>query len=310
MILELDSFGDIPVNSMPFIPVVPVNIRASSIGLRIRDKKWPTLRYFIDYGNHRIRIKEFFMDWFFTGFPKSLMSSFADAYSKVSFSVSGAMQIYSGKNYRNSDSASIYYHGTTIEAESSNSMNHEEFVELFTGSMVALEEAFCHVNEMPFHERSFFACGHHGQWYEDERIARLSWQSGTSERIVLPDGEILDSSSFGKIKNECGAHCIAIFQNNAYEGVLWLEAAPIGTKIPHAYYKLREGEGLFNEFLHLSENSSAMLMEPYGPQVMQFLHDGRIITAAMNPGIHYRIKSGIQDFKESIINTMDGICRI
>ena len=74
MILELDSFGDIPVNSMPFIPIVPENIRASSLGLRIRDEKWPTLRYFIDYGNHRIRIKEFFMDWFFTGFPKSLMS--------------------------------------------------------------------------------------------------------------------------------------------------------------------------------------------------------------------------------------------
>ena len=308
MILELDSFRDIPVNSIPFIPVVPMDLRASSISLRIHDEKWPTLRYSIDYGNHRIRIKEFFMDWFFTGFPKALMSSFADAYSKVSFSASGAMQIYSGKNYRNSDSASVYYHGTTIEAESSNSMKHEEFVELFTGSMAGLDESFCQVNEMRFHERSFFASGHHGQWYEDERIARLSWQSGTSERIVLPDGENLDSSSFGKINNESGAHCIAIFQNNAFEDVLWLEAAPCATKIPHAYYKLRKGEGLFNEFVHLTENCNAMLMQPNGPQVMQFTHNGRIITAALNSGIQFRIQSGIQYLKASLIEALKGIC--
>ncbi|MCL5881542.1 MAG: hypothetical protein M1592_03040 [Candidatus Thermoplasmatota archaeon] len=310
MILDLDSFSSIPVNSIPFIPVIPQDIPASSISLRIHDEKWPTLRYFLDYGGRRIRIKEFFMDWFFTGFPKALMSSFADAYSEVSLSVSGAMQIYSGKNYRNSDSASVYYHGTTIEAESSNSMKHEEFVELFTGSMAALDETFGYVNDMQFHERSFFASGHHGIWYEDERIARLSWHPRASQHIVLPGGEILDSSGFGVMKTGKDEHCIAIFQNSAYNGVLWLEAAPSDTSIPYAYYRLRKGGGLFNEFVHIADDCTAMLMEPYGPQVVQFMHNGRVITAALNPGIHHRILSGIRDFKESLVNAIDGICRM
>ncbi|MCL5882009.1 MAG: hypothetical protein M1592_05440 [Candidatus Thermoplasmatota archaeon] len=310
MILDLDSFSSIPVNSIPFIPVIPSDIPASAISLRIHDEKWPTLRYFIDYGSHRIRIKEFFMDWFFTGFPKALMSSFADAYSEVSLSVPGAMHIYSGKNYRNCDSASVYYHGTTIEAESSDSMKHEEFVELFTGSMAALDKTSGYVNDMQFHERSFFASGHHGQWYEDERIARLSWQPKTSQQIVLPGGEILDSSGFGVMKTGKDEHCIAIFQNNAYNGVLWLEAAPSDTSIPYAYYRLRKGEGLFNEFVHIADDCTAMLMEPYGPQVVQFMHNDRVITAALNPGIKYRIRSGMQDLKESMVNAVDGICRM
>lgn len=309
MILELDSFKSIPMNSIPFIPVVPRDNTASSISLRLDDEKWPTLRYFINYGSHRIRIKEFFMDWFFTGFPKALMSSFADAYSEVSLSISGDMHIYSGKNYAGRDSASVYYHGTTVEAQSSDSMAHEEFVELFTTNMEALDETFAYVNGMQFHERSFFAYGHHGQWYEDERIARLSWQPGVSRHVVLPGGEKLDSSGFGVMNNGDHRQCIAIFQDNAYDGVLWLEAASVNSSIPYACYRLREGRGLYNEFMHPGDNTDALLMEPRGPQVIQFIDNSRIITAALNPGIHYRISSGIHDFKESLISMVDEVCR-
>ncbi len=308
MILELDSFSSIPLNSIPFIPVIPQGIKASSISLRLDGEKWPTLRYFIDYNGHKIRIKEFFMDWFFTGFPKSLMSSFVNAYSDVSLSLANGMHIYSGRNYRNRDSASVYYHGTTVEAESLQSMNHGEFVALFTDSMAPLDEGFGYVNGLRFHERSFFASGHQGQWFEDQRIARLAWHHGTSQPLVLPDGETLDSSSFGIMGGKSGNHCIAVFQQNSFDGVIWLESVPAGSKIPHAYYELRNGHGIFNEFPDFSGSCHAMLMEPDGPQVAQFVHDGRIITAAFNSGIHYRMLSGIEELMRPLVNAADGFC--
>lgn len=283
MIVILRDFDAVDGIELPFIPYIPDSEKVSDISLRVNDDRWPTLRFFVTQDRRRLRVKEFFMDWFFTGFPKALMSSFTDSYSPVDLTVAGSMHIYTGINYRGRSAASAYCHGTEIEIEADSPMAHQDFVNLLTHEFAPMNHHIAQIQKKQFPDRSFFAHHRSSDWYEDQRISRLTWEKSPQNQRISFNGHLLSGSGYGSLSVGDKKQSISIFEENNYERVIWIESADKRMELDHKYYIMRHGKGLYSKFSK-SDNYELLFRDPDGPGVIQSSNASHIITVAVCAG--------------------------
>ena len=260
---------------------IPHTLEWRDMTLRIKDRKWDTVRYFSSVKGISLRVKEFFLDWFYTGFPKSLLSSFMGTYSPIQHVITKNGTMFYGKNYRGNDSASLNIQGTQIEVESNVPAPIDLFLELIDD--LHPYEGIVFDCSMPFHRRSFYASGKHGDWYEDERISRMTWET-PSEKAMIRIGNVpLSVSSTGSYGSE-EFHRIMVMENSCFSKVSWIDFCTYPNSIEHSHYKMRREGYLFDSFM-MEEKRKYAFRKISGPALYQFFNSGILYTVSLSPGI-------------------------
>lgn len=281
MIEPCESFQDLPLHNLPFTVYAPTLLPAEQLTARFNDVRFPTVRYLVTYNGKTFRVKQFFMDWFFTGFPKSLFRNFSSTYSTVeSFSVAGT-SFYYGKNYRDNDSVSGYRSGTQIEIECSSGADLTEFRKV-SEDVISSRFGSEAIASLQFPARSFFAKGRQGDWFEERRISRLAWHNTCNEKFSI-SGHNLRTSGIGIVEVRDKKQAIFILQEKNYENVVWAEISDRNMDLEHAYYFMRQGEGFYHKFENF-RNGSILLREPYGPNILRIEENMTVFTFGFSPG--------------------------
>jgi hypothetical protein len=251
---------------------IPVSCDVKEISFREEGERWSTLRFLCDYKGMKYRFKEFFLDWFYTGYPKSLMKNFMETYSIVKFEKIGEFNVFFGFDYKNLYAASIYHKGTQIEIEAlDDNYDKNNFEELIL-SINQIENA--NLNDLPFHLRSFHARSKKWEWFEEKRIALANW-------YLLPKKMDHYNVSVGDLEHSTGKIEFFIFSNSDFSQVMWLEFVDENIGIENAYYKFRKKIGIYNEIF---ENHFTLfgIRHPSGPALMQNKIGNKVITFTSN----------------------------
>ena len=284
MIRNLKEFGDLKSYNLPFAVFRPHRIDYDQLSVRYNDRKWPTVRFILHMNGKEFRVKEFFLDWFFQGFPKSLMSDFSSAFSPLSEFKLGDFFIFTGKNYRGREAASAYVFGTQLEIESLHSCGTADFTAIFEDMLEGVSTPDS-ISGMQFPDRSHFANGNKGDWFEDERITRLKWTRSRNNEIYAIAGHELKGSGYGSIVLNGKSSSIFILQEKNYLRSVWIEVTDQGIELDHAFYRIRQGKNLFNVYIREDSKGLKLVMrEPNGPAVFSILHDGKQFTVGISPG--------------------------
>ena len=302
MIYRLSSFQELKKYHIPFCPLLPSRLPASDITLRINDELWPTLRFLVKVDGEVLRVKEFFMDWFFTGFPKSLLSSFSDGYSDIEQASNDEVTVFSGRDYKSARAVAAYTHGTQVEVESLSKKESLDLKEVILREFEPEQQCLARISGLQFPDRSFFASGHPGKWFEEERISRLSWSRSSSKtKLHLGESEFQGSGN-GTIKIGGHSHGIQIFQENNFSRVIWTEFVDVGIALSHPFYDIRQGIGFYDSSGQSDDRDISWIYRRNdGPGVVQF-RGQEIITVAFSPGFKYTIIQDIIDSREKILN--------
>jgi len=295
-----NTFAALRNEKLGFQTFIPRNLECRNMTLRINDRKWDTVRYFSSADGICLRVKEFFMDWFYTGFPKSLLSSFMGTYSPVQHSITKNGIMFYGKNYRGNDSASLNINGTQIEVESTVTAPIDVFLKL-ADDLYPFEGVDFDCN-MPFHRRSFYASGKHGDWFEDQRISRMAWKTPPQKTVINIENIPLSVSSTGSFGNG-EFHRIIVLENNCFSKVSWIDFCTYPNSIEHAYYNMRKEGYLFDSFL-MKEKRKYAFRKNSGPALYQFFQDGVLYTVSLSPGIPIPEI----DYWKSIEDQIIGLC--
>ncbi len=274
-----------------FLFYLPAEFQIYDVSFRNEGEKWSTLRYFIDYNGVRYRVKEFFLDWFYTSFPKSLMKSFVESYTNIEVYEGINGKVFLGKDYKGMDASSCFSMGTQIEIESNSGLYLKELNNSLRPIFV--DERF---RNYPFHERSFFARNAKTSWFEEERIARMKWKHPEHPLSV---GES-ESSSIGiheydGIINEV----IMIFTEEFFRKVFWIDVALASDNIMHGYYKLRRESNFFT-FVNFDGGLLASIQNG-GPGIWQVFDSKYVYTVSFSSDVSLQeIFDSFEKIKEII----------
>ncbi|GGM78291.1 hypothetical protein GCM10007108_15550 [Thermogymnomonas acidicola] len=241
---------------------------AGELTLRPEGERWASLRIEGVALGHPFTVKEFYLDWFYPGFPKNLMSSFVDSYSNVvAFSV-GTITVHTGRDYRGEQAASLQAGYTHAEIRYRGG----------TGVLRAIVQGLYGIgNPVPetFVERSFLARHAGTGWFEEERVSRMLWRP-IGREIELGDGALV-LDSFGVYREGQASHCIAVYRQGSAEG--WIDFTD-STAISHSLYAFRDGN-----FLRLGvRDGMALLSGEMTPVLYRFDHGGFTFTVSVPMG--------------------------
>jgi hypothetical protein len=281
--LNLGSFRDLDEIKLPFPRVEPVDMAPSSISFRPEGNRWCSIRFTVEYNGVEYRIKEFFLDWFFLGFPKPLMKNFVETYSKIIDQEINDFIVFIGNDYKGMYALSSFVHGTQVEIETRQN-NPKDISELFSNLRVNGSD-LQRLNGLQYVDRSFFARGRHGDWFEDERISRVHWQRSENKPLAI-NGKILSPSGLGILSTGGKEQRILVLEEDNFHRCVWIETTDSGIDIPYAFYKLRPGKYLYDDF---TEGGDAKKMtklsrKKSGPSVVQFEYNGKIVTIGFSAG--------------------------
>ncbi len=264
-----------------FIPSV---CKPYNISFRGEGEKWSTLWFKCDYEGGTYRFKEFFMDWFYQGFPKSMMSSFVETYSSIQSGKIGKIVFHKGKDYKGLDSISAFCDGTQIEIE-------------YTGPGTIKEDIIRDIIQIKnplmegkaFHERSFHARTGKWDWFEERRIAISKWRG---EKIEDDNCPIV---SYGMLEDILH---IFVFTDNKFSKVFWMDIADVGHQNEHLFYKFRKNLGIYNIIFQMKKGVIG-LRGPYGPVLLQINGRDKILTFTSN--LYLDLESFIKEFNNRLV---------
>jgi len=271
-ITRVDDLENIQ-EEIPFLIFLPRKHQIKDATYRREGDKWSTIRYFCDVGNETLRVKEFFLDWFYQGFPKSLMDSFVSTYGPVKSRNVVDRVIFYGSDYKGKQASSSFALGTQIEIEGETVENVSKLSEdLFAPY---LKRKF---KDYPFHKRSFFARGGKPEWFEEKRIERLKWNR-PREKICIGN---LCAGSVGRLKEGSDVvEYVLIFSEDYYRRTIWVDSALLHAREDNLFYDLRNGGNFFDKF---AENGMKFAFrESYGPSIVQIRGNTQIATITFSP---------------------------
>jgi len=280
---------------LPFIRYFPETLGFSEISYRDGKDKWPTLRYILEIEERRYRVKEFFLDWFYPGFPKSLMSSFMGTFSKIDSIKSANRVFFTGGNYKGRDAASSFIQGTQVEVEALADSLKTDFRSIYS-DLVPVGEDEVRLRGSPFSKRSYFASGHRGEWFEDQRISRLQWADLIGSSLSVT-GRQFNLSSAGALflKNQI-EHSIIVFESGSFESAGWVDIIRKGSRVPYGSYDFRDEEGIF-DFRDLS-GVSVLMRRPYGPGIVRWSDSVMLYTLSLSPLAEFPARDEMKNIPE------------
>ncbi len=261
--MPLEDRQEVIKSGLRFAAYFPERYDVSNISLRIEDRRWPTLRYDFS-GAASGRVKQFFMDWFYYGFPKSLMSSLVDGYSHIDSRL-GKNLVFIGKDYKMKEAACSTVLGTQIEVEFE-SCSAEKKLD-FMDSLATTEDELKRVLPLRYHERGFHTLGNMGDWFEDQRIARLDWKA--LDDSFDTDIGFFQGSSVGTL-TESGKtkQVYRVYQSGGFESSVSIDLWKKDVRTDHVKYNLRKGGNFFE--VQRKVPSLALYKENYGPAFLWF----------------------------------------
>jgi hypothetical protein len=281
--LNLSSFRDLDEIKLPFPRVEPVDMVPSDISFRPEDTKWCSIRFTVEHNGVEYRIKEFFLDWFFLGFPKSLMRNFVESYSKIIDQEINNVIVFIGNDYKGMYALSSFVHGTQVEIETQYH-NPKDIAEVFSNLRVNGSD-LQRLNGLQYIDRSFFAKGRHDDWFEGERISRVHWQRSEHRPLVI-NGRILSPSGLGSLSTGEKEQRILVLEEDNFYRCVWVEITDSEIDIPYAFYKLRPGKYLYDNFSkgEDAEKMTKLFRRNSGPSVVQFEYSGKVVTIGFSAG--------------------------
>ncbi len=267
MIEAILSPGEVQSLNFGFATFFPAGYEVESITARHHDAVWPTVRYEFS-GDLSGRVKQFFMDWFYYGFPKNLMSSLVDSYSMVEARM-GRNPVYYGRDYKGIEAATTAVNGTHIEVEFFAGDRQER--EDFMNSLSADSKDLHRVSGLRYHERGYHTMGNPGQWYEDLRISRLRWVPLDDPRDSF--GNAFRGSSEGSLVHEGKTvQRYRIYQESNFRRVISVDVWRKDTTVDHVRYRIRKGGQFFD--IQVEKPALILYKSSFGPAMMGITHNG------------------------------------
>ena len=299
--LTLSSFRELDEIRLPFPRVEPVDMTISDISFRPEGTRWCSLRFTVRQNGIEYRIKEFFLDWFFLGFPKSLMKNFAESYSQITDKEINDFIAFIGNDYKSMHALSSFVYGTQVEIETQ-SCEPKDIVEVFSNLRVN-EVDLQRLNGSQYVDRSFFVKGRHGDWFEGERISRVHWQR-SEYRPLIANGKTLSPSGLGSLSVAGKEQRILVLEEDNFHRCVWLEITDREIKIPYAFYKLRPGNYLYDNFSNGggTRRVTKLCRRNNGPCVAQFEYDGKVVTIGFSAGFNESDVISLIDQADAIID--------
>jgi hypothetical protein len=241
---------------IPFPIFIPENEEIKS-SIRFSYNEPISVRIEVGSDRERISIKESFMDWFYYGFPKNHMKSSVEYYGKETvqiMDINGEKSvIFSGPDYLGRSSSTAFFNGTMLE------FRYEEGME--DAALNVIRDIRTHsVGAINFIDSSFL-CNYHSnfQWFENERIGRLSWKKIWGEGLwnYFPD-------STGEFQH---LHKITIFRNRLNE-FMWVDVSRKNSDIKNLRYRFSRGGNIF-KLMKNKDNSFYGAISDIGPYLFQ-----------------------------------------
>lgn len=261
MITALPDVGSLPSPHLRFRQFLPSSEYAiSNISVRHDDARWPTLRFDFS-GEVSGRVKEFFLDWFYTGFPKNMMSSLVDSYSTVRI-IHGIHEYFHGLDYKGIEAATAFMSGTCLEVEFSSGKSEQ--IRRFMSSFRQVATADDKPVECRFHRLGFHTSGHSGDWFEDRRVARLKWEDLDSS--IRVGSHHLEGSSTGSLYfGNTPVHRYSVFQEGCFLRTLTVDLWNPFSDLEFLGYRLRDGGNFLRLMAKTSDGSPVLSLTDSGP---------------------------------------------
>ena len=250
--------------------VLPFNVylpekRHDKITLRMSYYRHPTLK--IWFPEEQITIKEFFMDWFYYGFPKNHMKSSNEYFGKETIQeieIDGIKRtLFTGIDYENSYSSCLFLNGTCLEIRHNRS-SLEDVIEIIK----TLKEVNSS-KKSNFLSRSFYA-NPPGEvfWFEETRISRIKWKT-------INDQSIFDSRSFdlGFLNND---QKLIIFENSQGDYV-FIDMSKNTKLVKNLRYSFKGTAPIFVKVERGRDYIMGIISE-FGPMVYQFFQKDFSLT--------------------------------
>ena len=268
--------------SLPFTPFFPSDIEVGELTYRSEGERWSSLRYLCIFKGAELRVKVFFMDWFFTGFPKCLMKNFRETYSYTDILESKNGILFSGKNYRGRDSATFYSKGSTVEIEAFNPFSMSDFSD-FVNNLTTIVTTKPTPGDLSFFQRSFSCRGKQTGWFEEERVRRLTWK--VESKKFSFDKMRFSNTGTGFLPSDPDEHWISVFEDPERDHAVWIEYLRNGSKLKYGKYSLDGRSNFFATMPEREKNIITLNAGNYGPLVSQTQLEHGTLTVAFSPGI-------------------------
>ena len=283
MFKKINDRDDLNNITLPFATILP-DLELSNISIRVDSEKWDTLRFEVETNNQRIRIKEFFMDWFYPSFPKSLLKTFSLPYAPLSISsimLNGiTYPVFFGVDYSGAMAASTWISGTILEIRSMPDSG-QNFIDTTMNILSHLQ-----IGKSPerkdFISRSYYAGKKRKySWFEEERIGRMSW--GSSENSLCGNFfkkfNCISSGTFN------GIHKIKVFTSEDMRGEIWIDLFKIVASLKNGFYHFDEDNmGILQEH-HGKDQFRIFSVSNFGPWLLRKVYPDIIATVGASSGI-------------------------
>lgn len=293
------------IEAMPFPVLFPESLNMHDVSVRDRSEERKTVKFFISSGEKEFRVKEFFMDWFYTGFPKSIMRNLVEFYGPSSCFIDEKKIWFYGKNYKGNDSASMYISGTTVEIECYQEAKADDFRSVIADLQFrpSINDRF---RDMGFSGRSFLASGNSGSWWEDQRISTFKWMDIESIREdPVHFGSLIPRTRGLKMGEDGSRERILILAEPYFERVVWIDVIDSWSEIKYGAYNFREIDGLFDTFLR--ERGIIYHRSPVGPTVIQKKDELLTVTVTFSPGISLEDIVSFDTKLDTIVQFVDNL---
>ncbi len=249
---------------LPFNTFVP-DISDIEYSLRLSYYRHPTLVF--ELPQTRIRVKEFFMDWFYYGFPKNQMISANDFYDHTEHSYieryGEKYPLFTGKDYTGSNSSCVFLEGTCME------IRHEESQLSDVVQFLENSRILSYSQDVRYYDRSFYSnLKAMVFWFEEERMNRLEWTSCAGD---FTNNYSIDS--VGKFKDIQ----TLIILKNVKTDYMFVDISKQNTGVKNLKYNVSRNNSILCEKI-ITENSIIGSLSEHGPIIGQFSEKDSIIT--------------------------------
>ncbi len=291
----------------PFVRFLPERLEPTDLSIRNRAGERPTLRFFVSMHGRMFRVKEFFMDWFYPGFPKNLMASFQKTYSDVVSEPSRGGILFMGNDYRGLSSCSINLMGTSIEVESSSPAHALHFRKLMD-DLVPVDDDVARIRQLGYSRRSYLAGGGAGNWFEDRRVSSVKWMD-LDHNALKPLQENLHAAAAGiGLAGDRIEQAIIVLESPDLRKSAWIDIVMEGAEIAHGLYRFRKEPGIFDHFEFSQEQ--LMMRKGTGPALARVRAGDFIATMSFFPGENFPDSSKIRESAIHLQSEMDHLMRV
>ena len=304
MLKKLDNRIDLKNIQLPFVPILP-DLELKNISIRSDSEKWETLRFEVEIDNQMMRFKEFFLDWFYPSFPKSLLRTFSLPYAPLSMRSmkfqGTTYPVFFGIDYSGANAANAWMLGTTLEIRD---LSHrgKDFIDRTMDIMLHAQPGAL-PQRRDFISRSFYAGKERKySWFEEERIGRMAWANTKND---------INGNFLNKFDRVCtgifnGIHKLTVYSREDLNNEIWIDLFKGGSTLKNGVYRFDDdNNGILNT--HSESNQFRIFsVSKFGPWLLRKSYNDIIATIGVSSGVEIgdieKLIGDIEINRDKVIN--------